>query len=83
MYVNSLQVFGITSFFSVFAYFWLFFILVIVSPNIVELWEALLTFLFFPLLVALAYAADRDFFKAKTSPEKEAMELDGITGMFL
>ncbi|KAG0431661.1 hypothetical protein HPB47_021601 [Ixodes persulcatus] len=32
------------------------------SPHVVELWEAILTLLFFPLLVFLAYAADRGIF---------------------
>ena len=71
-----------TSFFSVFAYFWLFFILVVVSPDEVEVWEAGLTLIFFPVLVALAYTADRDFFKPnnKTSPAKDGggTELDGL-----
>lgn len=47
-----------------------------------SIWEAALTFLFFPLLVSLAYIADRDFFRSKTSPEKQAngMEMDGADG---
>lgn len=61
--IKEFNVFIITSFFSVFAYIWLFLILVIISPDVIEVWEAVLTFLFFPLLVILAYVADRNFFR--------------------
>ncbi|CAE7380014.1 SLC8A1, partial [Symbiodinium natans] len=37
---------------------WLIFILDMISPNVVEIWEAVVTFIFFPLLVFIAYAAD-------------------------
>lgn len=83
------QVFGVTSFFSIFAYMWLFMILVIITPNVVDLWEAVLTFIMFPLLVFLAYFADRDFFRSRFRESKgngvavatsNGMELDKVTG---
>jgi solute carrier family 8 (sodium/calcium exchanger) len=43
----------------VFAYIWLLIILMVSSPNVVEVWEAVLTFLFFPILTGLAFAADK------------------------
>lgn len=60
--IRMIKVFGITAFFSVFAYLWLLVVLMGSSPNIIELWEAILTLLFFPLLVFLAYAADTGIF---------------------
>jgi len=51
-------VFYITAAFSVFAYLWLLFILMVTSPNIIEVWEGAVTFLLFPILVALAFFAD-------------------------
>jgi len=51
-------VFYITGSFSVLAYLWLLVILMVTSPNIIDIWEGALTFLFFPLLVGLAYFAD-------------------------
>ena len=51
-------VFAITAVSSVFAYVWLLIILMMVTPNVVDLWESLLTFLFFPILVIMAYAMD-------------------------
>jgi solute carrier family 8 (sodium/calcium exchanger) len=37
---------------------WLLVILVVVTPNVVDLWEGLFTFFFFPVLVWVAYLAD-------------------------
>ena len=59
--ISTIKVFLVTAFFSVFAYVWLLVTLKWISPNVVELWEAVVTFLFFPILVLLAYLADRDF----------------------
>lgn len=48
---------------SVFAYVWLVIILTRITPNVVDLWEAILTFLFFPLLVITAYLTDKGCFR--------------------
>ena len=53
--IEITDVYGCTAFFSIFAYIWLVVILKVISPNVVELWEALFTFGFFPLLVGLAW----------------------------
>uniref|UniRef100_A0AAQ4QUU8 Calx-beta domain-containing protein n=1 Tax=Gasterosteus aculeatus aculeatus TaxID=481459 RepID=A0AAQ4QUU8_GASAC len=57
--IKHLRVFFITAFWSIFAYIWLFLILSVMSPGIVEVWEALVTLLFFPVCVLLAWIADR------------------------
>uniref|UniRef100_A0AAX7UVY2 Calx-beta domain-containing protein n=1 Tax=Astatotilapia calliptera TaxID=8154 RepID=A0AAX7UVY2_ASTCA len=57
--VKHLRVFFITAAWSVFAYTWLYLILAVFSPGVVEIWEGLLTLFFFPLCVGLAYIADR------------------------
>uniref|UniRef100_A0A8C4Q9L4 Calx-beta domain-containing protein n=1 Tax=Eptatretus burgeri TaxID=7764 RepID=A0A8C4Q9L4_EPTBU len=57
--IKHLCVFFVTSGWSIFAYIWLYLILSQFSPGIVEIWEALITFLFFPLCVTLAWVADR------------------------
>ena len=72
--IHYIKVFGITAFFCVFAYLWLIIILVAVSPDYIELWEAVLTFIFFPILVILAYIADRDFCSKKKKVD-DAVEL--------
>jgi solute carrier family 8 (sodium/calcium exchanger) len=53
--IKELGVFAITSAFSIIAYLWVFMVLQLSSPDEVELWEALVTLLMFPLLVFFAY----------------------------
>jgi len=57
--VNEFGVFLVTSFWSIFAYLWLIFVVRWRSPNQVELWEAIMTLLFFPLLVISAWLQDK------------------------
>ncbi|XP_041822605.1 sodium/calcium exchanger 1a isoform X6 [Chelmon rostratus] len=57
--VKHLRVFFVTATWSIFAYTWLYLILAIISPGVVEIWEGLLTLFFFPICVGLAYVADR------------------------
>jgi len=58
-FIKETTVYICTAIWSVFAYLWLIVILLLVSPHVVEVWEGVLTFLFFPLLTFLAYACDR------------------------
>ena len=48
--IKELPVFYITAAFSLFAYLWLIIILQIITPNVVDVWEGLIT-LTFPVLV--------------------------------
>ncbi|XP_055082317.1 sodium/calcium exchanger 2-like isoform X1 [Periophthalmus magnuspinnatus] len=57
--IKHLRVFFITSFWSIFAYIWLYLILAVISPGIVEVWEAIVTLCYFPVCVILAWIADR------------------------
>ncbi|XP_025766763.1 sodium/calcium exchanger 2a isoform X2 [Oreochromis niloticus] len=57
--IKHLRVFFITAFWSIFAYIWLYLILDVISPGIVEVWEAIVTLLYFPVCVILAWIADR------------------------
>ncbi|XP_016389817.1 sodium/calcium exchanger 2-like isoform X2 [Sinocyclocheilus rhinocerous] len=57
--IKHLRVFFITAFWSIFAYIWLYLILAIISPGVVEVWEALVTLCYFPVCVILAWIADR------------------------
>lgn len=58
--INAFNVFLITAFFSVFAYIWMFIVIQVSSPGKLEIWESVLTLLWFPILVILAYIADRN-----------------------
>jgi len=56
--IKDMPVYYVTATFSLFAYGWLYFILKVNTENIVEIWEGVLTFLFFPILVTTAFIAD-------------------------
>ncbi|XP_052386058.1 sodium/calcium exchanger 1 isoform X1 [Carassius gibelio] len=57
--VKHLRVFFVTATWSIFAYLWLYLILAVISPGVVQLWESLLTLFFFPICVVFAWIADR------------------------
>lgn len=56
--IEQFPVFGITAVFSLFAYLWIAFVLVVWTPDRIEIWEAVATFLFLPILVYVSYRAD-------------------------
>jgi len=57
--IKHLRVFFMTATWSILAYIWLYIILAVTSPGVVAIWEGVLTFMFFPILVILAYIADQ------------------------
>ncbi|KAJ8250507.1 hypothetical protein COCON_G00224290 [Conger conger] len=57
--VKHLRVFFVTATWSIFAYIWLYLILAVISPGVVQVWEGLLTLFFFPICVLFAWVADR------------------------
>ena len=57
--VKHPRVFFVTAASSVLAYIWLYIILAVSSYGVVEIWEGVVTFLFFPILVVFAWIADR------------------------
>uniref|UniRef100_A0A8B9NJP5 Calx-beta domain-containing protein n=2 Tax=Neoaves TaxID=3078114 RepID=A0A8B9NJP5_9AVES len=57
--IKHLRVFFVTASWSIFAYIWLYLILAVISPGVVQVWEALLTLIFFPVCVVFAWAADK------------------------
>merc|ERR1711884_316265 len=68
--IKHLRVFFITATWSVFAYVWLYLILGAISYGIVESWEGIVTFLFFPATVYTAFVADRRMFFYKYLDKK-------------
>merc|ERR1719381_466859 len=68
--IKHLRVFFITATWSVFAYVWLYLILGAISYGRVEVWEGVLTFLFFPATVYTAFVADRRLFFYKYFDKK-------------
>ncbi|XP_014668058.1 PREDICTED: sodium/calcium exchanger 1-like, partial [Priapulus caudatus] len=73
--INHVKVFFVTAFSSLFAYIWLYIILSVNTKGVVDVWEAILTLMFFPILVIIAYVADRDFCGRKVSVTMSALEL--------
>ena len=71
--IENFVVFCITASFSLFAYIWLVIVLKVSSPDKVDIWEAVLTFLFFPILVCIAYVGDKGYFN-KLFCQKENQE---------
>ena len=68
--IKNFKVFLTTAAWSVFAYLWLYIVLVVISPNEVTLWEAVITFLSFPVLVVNSYMAEKNFFFASKVHEE-------------
>mmetsp|Transcript_12393 Transcript_12393/g.27473 ORF Transcript_12393/g.27473 Transcript_12393/m.27473 type:complete len:1020 (-) Transcript_12393:37-3096(-) len=56
--LEALPAFYITAAFSLFAYVWLVVILTIITPNVVDIWEAAFTFCYLPVLVYVSYKVD-------------------------
>mmetsp|Transcript_11809 Transcript_11809/g.26787 ORF Transcript_11809/g.26787 Transcript_11809/m.26787 type:complete len:824 (+) Transcript_11809:68-2539(+) len=69
-FIKDLQVYCVTATFSVLAYVWLIFILVINTQDIVDTWEAVVTLCGFPALIILAYLADIGFFRKKKADDQ-------------
>jgi len=73
--IKDLNVFYITAAASIFAYVWLLYILMISSPNIVDLWEGSITFMMFPVLVLISYLADIGFFSNKGAASSTVIDI--------
>jgi solute carrier family 8 (sodium/calcium exchanger) len=58
-YIYDMGVFAVTALSSIFAYVWMFLCLSVNTPEEVTLTEAWLTFVFFIILVIVAFAADK------------------------
>ena len=57
--IKRLGVHLVMSVWSAFAYVWLYLIVIVISPGEIEVWESVLTLVFFPLMVVSAYIADK------------------------
>ena len=76
--VADMKVFAVTAFSCIFAYVWLALVLLAITPNQVDIWEAVLTLLFFPLLILIAYLTDRNCCMGKKG-EGEPGEMVGFS----
>jgi solute carrier family 8 (sodium/calcium exchanger) len=77
--IKNYSVFLTTAGWSAFAYIWLFIVLVVITPNEVTIWEAVITFLSFPVLVVNSYMAEKNFFfKMKEKEIEEEYDLSNM-----
>lgn len=71
--IAEIKVFFVTGFTCIFAYIWMAIVLMVSSPDEVEIWEAVVTLVFFPLLILVAYLADRNFCLGKKEEHPQGM----------
>lgn len=76
--IKHLRVFFVTATWSVFAYVWLYLILSVFSVGVVEVWEGVVTFMFFPATVITAYIADRRLLVYKYLHKRYRMTRRGV-----
>lgn len=72
--LENIRVYVTTTFASLFAYMWMLIVLIAITPDVVDLWEAIVTFMFFPILIVMSYLVDKFYCcrrKNKTSSEVE------------
>jgi len=75
--INDLGVFAVTSVFSLWAYIWMLVVLTATSPEYVTLVEAIITLVFFVLLIVIAFAADKiNAYIEDTKKTKEEQDAD-------
>uniref|UniRef100_A0A8D8M8W6 Sodium/calcium exchanger 3 n=1 Tax=Cacopsylla melanoneura TaxID=428564 RepID=A0A8D8M8W6_9HEMI len=69
--VHRIKVFSIIALFTLLAFLWLHIILSVITPDVIELWEALITTLLFPILILFAYATDAGWILATKHDERQ------------
>jgi len=72
--VEGTKVYALTATVSVFAYVWLVIVLMVITPDVVDSWEAALTFMFFWMLLGAAYVLDKNFFRPDDDDDRPEME---------
>lgn len=76
--IANMRVFGLTTFSCIWAYVWLSLVILVISPGVVDLYEAIITFLMFPALIIGAYLIDK-----KPCMKKEEAVENGMVGISL
>lgn len=81
--IKQQGVFVVTAIFSLLAYFWLVFIIELSSPSVIDIWEAVTTMVFLPILIVVSYIADVGrwpFGRRSSSPELWVEDLEQAAG---
>ncbi len=77
--IFDMGVFAVTCTASFFAYIWLYIVLMVATPDVVNIYEAVATLLFFFILVILAFIADRYNAAQQKKKKKEEGGTDAQT----
>ena len=73
--IELIPVYAVTSVFNLFAYVWLALVLMVITPDVVDLWEAIVTFLLFPALILVSYAVDKRCCCSKNNKTSSEVEI--------
>ncbi|KAI6242029.1 Sodium/calcium exchanger 1 [Aphelenchoides fujianensis] len=65
---------------SIFAYIWMYIILAVTTPGVIDIWEGLVTFAFFPITVFTAWIADIKIIQKKFVPHRYRRGSHGMMG---
>ena len=72
--IEGTSVYFLTASHSLLAYAWMAMVVTVISPDVIEWWEALITFLAMPWLVTLVYCADKNWFRKDAQVAPESVE---------
>lgn len=75
---KHLDVFFVTATWSVFAYIWMYLILAVITPGVIDVWEGFLTFMFFPTTVFTAWIADIKIIQTRFVPRRYRRTSHGL-----
>ena len=83
--VRELGVFGLTSAWSIYAYIWMMLVVLVISPGVIEPWEAWVTLAYLPILVLMAYATDCGWwiYKCRKTSTVDTMSSQMVSVAFL
>ncbi|KAK3255675.1 hypothetical protein CYMTET_35150, partial [Cymbomonas tetramitiformis] len=81
--IADLPVFLITASWSVWAYLWMLIVLTVWTPGVVTIPEAVITLLYFPTFVSLAYCQDQNWWMEKEPKVPEKMETNELSDVNL
>jgi len=79
--IRELDVYHITAVFSMFAYVWLLMIVVVITPDVIDVAEAVVTVLIFPCLVVICFFADKGYCRRRAKEVIAVKDDSGVRQM--
>uniref|UniRef100_A0A7S0WQC5 Calx-beta domain-containing protein n=1 Tax=Chlamydomonas leiostraca TaxID=1034604 RepID=A0A7S0WQC5_9CHLO len=78
--IEQFRVFICTAVWSIWAYIWMYLVYKVISPNVIEMWEAFVTLGFFPALILTAWLIDTEPWKGDNTVFPDEEEAAGKGG---